>query len=155
MAESGSRTLGPHHGPIGPLAGFLERFRRGAGVPSTVGGDASAELAPVFAALDEIDREIAAVRRRAEAAAARRLGEADEEAARIVAAGRKQAEAERDDALAAGLRAADADVDAILREAQAGSAALRRRGEARIPALVAEVLGRVLEADPMRAEAAP
>lgn len=148
MAERGSGTLGPQHGPIGPIAGFLERFRRSAGVPAAVGGDAMAELAPVFVALDEIDREVAALRERSNAAAARRLREADEEAQRVVAAGRERAEAERDVALAAGLQAADAEADALLRHAQADAAAIRTSGEERLPALVAEVLTRVLEAAP-------
>lgn len=148
MTEEGPRTPGWGHGPVGPLAGFLERFRRGAGVPSAVGGDVSVELAPVFDVLDRIDREVTTLRERSKAAAARQLLEADEEAQRIVAAAREQAEMERDDALAAGLRAADADADAILRRAQADSEALRRRGEERLPALIADVLTRVLEADP-------
>ena len=148
MTEPGSATLGPRHGPVGPIAGFLERFRRSAGVPAAVGGDASAELAPVFVALDEIDREIAALRERSNAAAARRLWEADEEAQQIVAAGRERAEAERDDALATGLQAADAEAEAILRHARTDAAAVRRTGEERLPALVAEVLTRVLEAAP-------
>jgi vacuolar-type H+-ATPase subunit H len=102
----------------------------------------------VFDVLDRIDREVTTLRERSKAAAARQLLEADEEAQRIVAAAREQAEMERDDALAAGLRAADADADAILRRAQADSEALRRRGEERLPALIADVLTRVLEADP-------
>ncbi len=107
-----------------------------------------AELAPVFAALDEIEREVAALRERSNAAAARRLREADEEAQRVVAAGRERAEAERDDALAAGLQAADAEADALAPARAGGRAAIRTSGEERLPALVAEVLARVLEAAP-------
>jgi len=63
------------------MGSFLERFRRSAGVPASVGGDISAELASVFLALDEIEREVGALREHSEAAAAERLYEAEEEEA--------------------------------------------------------------------------
>lgn len=148
MTEPGSATLGPRHGPVGPIAGFLERFRRSAGVPAAVGGEAATELAPVFAVLDEIEQEVAALRERSEAAAARRLHDADEEAQQIVTEGREHAAAERDEALRAGLQAADVEADAILRRAGVDAAAIRKTGEERVPALVAEVLVRVLGAAP-------
>jgi len=148
MAEPGSATLGPRHGPVGPIAGFLERFRRSAGVPAAVGGEAATELAPVFAALDEIEHEVAALRERSDAAAARRLHEADEEAQQIVAEARERAAAERDEALRAGLQAAEVEADAILLRAEADASAVRKTGEQRLPALVTEVLVRVLETAP-------
>ena len=148
MAEPGSPTLGPRHGPVGPIAGFLERFRRSAGVPAAVGGEAATELAPVFAALDEIEQEVTALREHSDAAAARRLHDADEKAQRIVAEGHERATAERDEALKAGLQAAEVEADAILRRAERDATAIRKNGEERLPALVTEVLTRVLEAAP-------
>ena len=130
---------------IGPLRSLLERFRRSAGVPAAVVGELSAELAPVFAVLDEVEREAAELRELAEEAAAGRLQEADELAERILAEGRRLAALRRDEELRSVLREADADAEAIVRRAQAKAEALRRRGDERLPGLVAEVVARVQE----------
>lgn len=143
-----SRPLAASHGPVGPIGSFLERFRRTAGVPASVGGDTSVELASVFLALDQIEREVAALRKRSEAETAERLHEAQEEAERIVAEGHARADAERDDALKAGLRAADAETVATLRRAKADAAGIRRAGERRLARFVDEVLARVFEVAP-------
>jgi hypothetical protein len=128
---------------IGPLRSLLERFRRSAGVPAAVGVELSAELAPVFAALDEIERDGAELRERAEAAAAARLQETEEEAGRILAEARRLAALRRDEELRAVLQQADADAEAIARRAQAKAEVVRRRGDERLPGLVAEVVARV------------
>jgi vacuolar-type H+-ATPase subunit H len=147
MADA-SRPLGASHGPVGPIGSFLERFRRSAGVPASVGGDVFVELASVLLALDEIEREVAALREHSAAAAAERLYEAEEEAQRIVADGRGRADSERDDALRAGLQAADAETVAILRRAEADAEEIRRAGEQRLARFVDEVLVRVFEVAP-------
>lgn len=134
------------HAPVGPVGAFLERFRRSAGVPAAVGGDLSVELAPVFAELDKIDRDVAQLRERSEEAAARRLREAADEAQRIVDEGRERSASERNEALRTGLQAAEAEVAEVTRRAEARAEAIRRDGEQRLPQLVAQVLARTLEA---------
>lgn len=147
MADA-SRSFAAGHGPVGPIGSFLDRFRRSAGVPASVGGDISVELASVFLAFDEIEREAAALREHSEAAATDRLHEADEEAQRIVAQGRARADSERDDAFKAGLRAADAETVAILRRAEADAEGIRLAGDQRLARFVDEVLARVFEDAP-------
>ena len=128
------------------MGGFLERFRRSGGVPAAAGGELAAELAPVFATLDRIEDEAAEIRRRTEAAAAQRTHEAEEQAQSILAEGRQRAGFERDDALKAGGRVADAEMVSILERADRDARQIRKVGEERLPALVAHVLQRVLEA---------
>jgi vacuolar-type H+-ATPase subunit H len=147
MADA-ARPFAAGQGPVGPIGSFLDRFRRSAGVPASVGGDASVELASIFLALDELEREVAALREHSEATAAERLREAEEEAQRIVAEGRAGADSERDDALKAGLRAADAETVAILRRAEADTERIRRAGGQRLARFVDEVLVRVFEVAP-------
>jgi len=146
VAGSGPVVFGPTG--IGPLRSMLERFRRSAGVPASVGGELAAELAPVFAALDEIEREVDDLREQSQAALANRLRETEEEVRRIVDEGRRLAAQERDDALRSAWREADAEACALAHAANAEADVIRRRGAERIPALVAEVLARVLEAAP-------
>jgi flagellar biosynthesis/type III secretory pathway protein FliH len=140
----GSTVAGP--GPIGPIGGFLERFRRTTGMPARVGDEAAVELAPVFAVLDAFEREAQELRDRSSRMAAQRLHEAEEEAAALAAEARARADQERGDALKAGLRAADVEIAELLAAAEAEARAIRRRGEERLPALVAEVVARVREA---------
>jgi vacuolar-type H+-ATPase subunit H len=147
MADA-SRSLAASHGPVGPIGSFLERFRRSAGVPASVGGDISVELASVFLTLDQIEREVVALRERSEAEATQRSHEAQEEVERIVVEGRERADSERDDALKAGLQAADAETTAILRRAETDAAGIRRAGERRMARFVDEVLARVFEVAP-------
>lgn len=133
---------------IGPIGGFLERFRGSSGVPATVGDEALAELAPVFAALDELERDASAVRRRSEHMATRRLHEAREEATAILADARGRADSERGDALKAGLRAADVAAAELVANAEREADRIERAGAQRIPAFAREVVERVLEAEP-------
>ena len=134
MVERASGAIRARHAAVGPTSGFLERFRRSAGVPAAAGGDFAAELAPVFVALDRIEGEAAEIRRRADATAARRLQETEEQVQSILAEARQ-----------AGGRVADAEVASILDQAERGAQQVKDVGEKRLPALVAEVLKRVLE----------
>lgn len=128
-----------------PIGGFLERFRRTSGMPARMGDEAAVELAPVFAALDSFEREAQELRHGAERMAAQRLHEAREEAAALAADARERAGFERGDALKAGLRAADVETAEILARGEAEARVIRRRGEERLPELVAEVVERVRE----------
>ena len=139
----GSTVAG--QGPIGPIGGFLERFRRTAGMPARVADETAGELAPVFAVLDAFEREAQELRDRSSRMAAQRLHEAEEEAAALAAEARARADQERGDALKAGLRAADVEVAELLETAEMEARAIRRRGEERLPELVAEVVARVRE----------
>jgi vacuolar-type H+-ATPase subunit H len=146
MVEKASGAIRARHGVVGPIGGFLERFRGLGGVPAAAGGEAAAELAPVFAALDRLEGEAAEIHRRAELEAARRAQESEEQAQHILSEARGRADSERDDALKAGRRVTDAEVVSILQQAELDAQQIRRSGEQRLPALVADVLGRVLEA---------
>lgn len=146
MVERASGAIWARRGSVGPTGGFLERFRRSGGVPPAAGGETAAELAPVFAALDRIEAEVAEIRRRTDAASAQRTREAEEQAQSILAEARQRAGFERDDALKAGGRATDAEVVAILERADRYARRIRKVGEERLPAFLAHVLQRVLEA---------
>jgi hypothetical protein len=145
-ARAGSVVVGPVQ--IGSFRSLLERFRRSAGVPAVVGAELSAELAPVFAALDGIELEVARLRERAQASAVARLQEADEEVAHILAEARVLAARERNGELRSALRRADAEAEVIGRQADLDTEATRRRGDERLPGLVAGVIARVREAGP-------
>jgi len=146
MVERASGAIWARHGVVGPAGQFLERFRRSGGVPAAAGGDFAAELAPVFAALDRIEGEAAAIRRRTEVVAAQRVHETEEQAQGILAEARERADFERDDALKAGGRVADVEVVSILEQAERDAQRIVKVGEERLPALVADVLRRVAEA---------
>lgn len=122
-----------------PLGSWLDRFRRVAAVPAAVADDLAAELLSVFAALDLIEAEAAEVRAGAAREAERRRAGADAEAERILERGRKRAEAERARAEAQRRAEADAAVREIEIAALAEAERIRRRGAARLPALVEEV----------------
>lgn len=134
--------------PIGPIGGFLERFRRTPGMPARIGDEAAVELAPVFAALDVFEREAHDLRERSSRMAARRLHEANEDAAALAAAAHGRADIERGDALKAGLRAADVTIAEIVARGESEARAILGRGEERLPELVAEVVARVRRAEP-------
>lgn len=142
MAHAPGSTVAGH-GPIGPIGGFLERFRRTTGMPARVGDEAAVELAPVFAVLDAFEREAQELRDRSSRMAAQRLHEAEEEAAALAAEAHDRADQERGDALKAGLRAADVEIAEILARGEEEAHAVRQRGEERLPQLVAEVVARV------------
>ncbi len=134
------------HGPVGPIGGFLERFRGTGGVPAAVGEAATLELVPVFATLDAFELEAAGARGHTEKMAAHRLHEAEEGAKEILAAARGLADSERGDALKAGLRAADVEASQIVARAEHDARRIDELGRERLPGLVDEVVARVLEA---------
>jgi len=134
--------------PGGPVGGILERFRRSSGVPAGVGDEAVAELAPVFAALDELEREAALPRERSRQMAARRLHEAREEAHAILADARNRADMERGEALKGGLRAADVAAGEVIAQAEHEARRIELAGAGRLPALALRVATRALEAAP-------
>lgn len=133
-------------GSVGSLGGFLERFRGAGGVPAAVGEETVLELVPVFAALDAFEREAATAREHAEQMSAHRLHEAEEGAKEILADARSLAGSERDDALEAGLRAADVEASQIVARAEADARRIDETGRARLPGLVDVIVARVLEA---------
>jgi len=133
-------------GPLGPLGGFLERFRRSGGVPAAVGGDAASELAEVFAALDRLETEADELRSGTRSAVERRGRELDRDAQRIVADARAGAEAKWNEVMTAELQAVDAEAAGILARGELDAARIAERGQERLPAFVAGVLDRVLEA---------
>ena len=145
MVKAAPGTFVARHGPIGPIGGFLERFRRTGGVPAAVGGEATTELAVVFAALDEIEREVEELRERSQVAAARYVHEAEDEVEMILAEARARAESEREDAFLAGVRAADAEAARVVAAAEDAARRIRKTGEERLPGVVAAVLTRVFE----------
>ena len=137
MIERAGLTAGP-----GPrfLRSFLDRFRRVAGVPAAVTDDIAAELAPLFAALDDLETEAAEIERSAAEGAATRAHGATEEIQQILSDAAGQAEAERADGIKAGRRAAEAEAAKIIRAGEIEADRIRHEGRQRLPALVAEVL---------------
>lgn len=127
------------------MGGFLERFHGTGGVPAAVGEETALELVPVFAALDAFEREAASTSEHAEQVAAHRLFEAEEGAKEILSYAKSLADSERGDALKAGLRAADAEAAQVVMRAETDASEIDERGRERIPALVEEVVARVLE----------
>jgi len=146
LVERASAGTVSRHGPVGPIRGFLERFRGVGGVPAAAGDQASAELAPVFAELEAFELEAAEARASADRIAAHRRFEAEEGAKEILVAARDGADSERGDALKAGLRAADVEVSRIVAAAEADARTIEERGRAALPGLVDEVVARVLGA---------
>ena len=145
MAEKTATASVVRHAPVGSVGSILERFHGTAGVPAAVGEETMLELVPVFAALDTFELEAGELRRHADAMAAHRLHEAEEGAREILAAARSLADSERGDALKAGLRAADVEASQIVARAEADARGIDKRGRARLPGLVDEVVARVLE----------
>ena len=115
-------------------------------MPARVGDEAAVELAPVFAALDALEREAQALRDGSERMAAQQLHDAREEAGALAAEAQGRADSERGDALKAGLRAADVETAEILAAGEADARAIRSHGEERLPQLVAEVVEHVRRA---------
>lgn len=146
VSERASGGFAAPHGPLGPLSGFLERFRRSAGVPAIVGGDAASELAAVFAALDQLELEAEELRAHSSAAAARHEHELEEKVERIVLEARGRAGSERDEILRSRLGEADREATEMVAHAEAAAKRIRQTGEERLPDFVAEVLALVREA---------
>jgi vacuolar-type H+-ATPase subunit H len=125
---------------VRPVSTILDRFRRGAGVPSVAGDDLATELAPVFAALNELEAEGERLRQAAREEADRRLAAAAEEATQVLALHRDQAEIERARAAAERRQVTTDEAGSALEAAEAEAREIRRAGSERIPELVAAVL---------------
>jgi vacuolar-type H+-ATPase subunit H len=125
---------------VRPVASWLERFRRPAGVPAAATEELEAELMPVFAALDAIETDAGAIRAAAAAEASRRVDAAVVEAERLLVDWRRKAEVERANAQAARRGAIASQARSIEAEAEQEAARIRARGRERIPELVADVV---------------
>jgi vacuolar-type H+-ATPase subunit H len=128
-----------------PVAAILDRYRRGAAVPAVPAIDLAAELAPVLAALDEIEVEAEQLRQAAIARAEQRLAAAAEEAAGILADGERRAEVERSRAASARRGAEEGEMQAVVAEAESKARAIRARAATTVPDLVEVVLACVQE----------
>jgi hypothetical protein len=129
----------------GFLREFLDRFRRSAGVPAQVTDEVAAELAPLYSALDAIDREAAAIRADAEQRASADRESVTDEVDRRLAAGREHAERERIRVVADARRAAEKAADEIVSAGVAEADRIRAQGRARVPVLVVDVVRCVVE----------
>jgi hypothetical protein len=135
-----SYTWSWHRFLVRPVSTILDRFRRAAAVPAAVGDDLARELAPVFAALDEIEAECQSIRADAAAAAERRVAAARAEAAVGSARGREETEAVRAEAEGERRRAREDEARRLRDEAEAEAGRVRERSEALLPELVAAVV---------------
>jgi hypothetical protein len=131
---------------------FLRRFRLHVvpGAPAAVpapadrAGELEAEVAPIFAALEEAQRHAAAIVAEAERAAAAARTRAAADGQRLIAAARADSAAARADA--AGTRLADADRarERLLADGRAEADRVARVAAERMPALIDDVVRRVL-----------
>ncbi len=128
-----------------PVRSFLDRFRRGAAVPAAAGDELAAELAPVFAELEQVEREAGAVRDLAAERAQQRLEAGAVRVARVSAGWRERAEAERARAIAECLGRVEEEARSIVAAGQAEAARVRTHGRARLAPLVSAVFSCVME----------
>jgi hypothetical protein len=119
---------------------ILERYRRPAAVPEVVADELAGELAPVFAALDELAGEAERIRADARRRAQSRLQAARDQAVAVLGDAAAQAETERAEAAAAGREASQVMMDELLAASEAEAARTRELAGDRIPGLVAAVL---------------
>lgn len=123
---------------------MLRRFRPAAapgaaapgGVPADRVADREAELADVFALLQDVELECAALLDAARNAGEARRASARSHAEALVAEGRRRADAERAGAAAAEQDEAHREVEEALRDATLEAERIRRRADARRPELV-------------------
>jgi len=125
---------------VSRLSALLERFRRTAGVPAVPAEDFELELAPVFAALEELEADARRLRDHGTAEAAERLAAGRVERERITSGWRPLVEAERAGVAAARRAAAEDEAHSIVARAHVEADGLRERGRQRIPPLVDSVL---------------
>ncbi len=133
------------------VSDLLDKFRP-AGAPGPAGtvgvpGDrraaAEAELAPVFAAIEDVERVCARLRNSSRSAADERIRTGTAEAELLIARAHQDAEAERA-AAAARVRGPAADeLAAIHAQAEKAADLVRRRAAERLPRLVAKVTAHV------------
>ncbi len=131
---------------------FLRRFRvhvvpgAPAAVPAPADrrGELAAEVSPVFAALEEAQRDAAAIISAAERDAAADRASATAQAQRLVAAARAGAAAARADAAGQRLAAAERQRERVLAEGRVEADRIARVAPERMPDLLDEVVRRVL-----------
>jgi hypothetical protein len=142
---------------------ILQRFRpagtpgaaSGAGVPVDRVAEASAELEPVIARLGEAQQEADRLRADAQVEAERRRQQAAEQGRALVAAARRQAEAERADATLRAARHGEAQAAAMRTAAEHEADEVRRRSAARLPIFVDRVVADVRASWRVGAETLP
>jgi len=105
---------------------ILRRFRPAAapgpaatgGVPADRVAEREAELAPVLALLEDVERECAQLLEAARAAATERRAQGDGQVEAVLAAGRRRADEERAAAAAARRGLADEEAQRVVRDSQ-------------------------------------
>lgn len=130
---------------VRPVRSILDRFRRGAAVPADPGSVLAAELAPLFAALDDLEEKAERLRADAGVRAARRVAAARDEAEGRAARDRELAEAERDDVARERRHAGAREARELQAAAEAEARRIAEAARRRMPALVAEVVSCVKE----------
>jgi hypothetical protein len=136
---------------VAGIRDLLSRFRPAgapgpagaAGVPADRRQAVAAELAPLFAALAEVEAECERLRRDARQAAAAREAAAAEQARVMVARARDDAAAERAAAAARVREASGAELAQLAASAAAEADEAGRRAAQQLPGLVSQVVGRV------------
>jgi hypothetical protein len=146
VAEHAAQNPGSQAGR-GGLRRILDRFRRPSGVPAAASDDLAAELAPLFAVLDEIEAEAEEIRAGAERRVQSDRADTSEEVEAILVEAAHQAESERAEVAKAARRAAAAQAHSLVLAGEREAARIRSVGRERIPALCAEVV-RCLETLP-------
>ena len=131
---------------------FLRRFRVHVvpGAPAAVpapadrAGELAAEVAPIFAALEEAQRDAAAIISAAERDAAADRASATAQGQRLIAAARAGVAVARADAAGQCLANADRQRERVLADGRAEADRIRRVAAERMPELIDEVVRRVL-----------
>jgi vacuolar-type H+-ATPase subunit H len=132
---------------------LLQRFRpigtpgaaAPAGVPADRVAELSRELQPVFDALADAEEEADRIRTAAAAQARARVAAAEQQAAVLVDAGRRDAEAARAEITAESMRRAEAHAAAALATGEQDAAAVTERAAARYAGLAERVVHAVWE----------
>jgi hypothetical protein len=132
---------------VKPIGAWLERFRRPAGVPPAAAEELESELMPIFALLDEIEREAEVLRAEAEREAARRADASLADAEGVLASWRRRAEAERATIEREQHVLATTEARALEAEAVRSAEQVRIRGFERIPQLVGAVMRCLVQED--------
>jgi hypothetical protein len=134
---------------------LLRRFRRVAAPPGRAAAatvpvdrleELSAELAPVFGAMDAIEEEIDRVEREGEENAARIRDEGRATAERILADARERAEVARSEAAATRRRSREEEIGAMLSAAEEQAREIAGRADGRIEDGVVRVLDALMGA---------
>jgi hypothetical protein len=112
-------------------------------VPADRVAELTAELEPVFAALEDVTAEAARIRVAADDEAAHRRERAVERAGAVVAAARRQADTDRAEAMARARRDAEAGAAAVVAAAVQEATESARRAEQGHGPVVEQVVARV------------